>query len=240
VAESDGGKRWQTASVTHVTTPEPSEQDEVELEDDDVVVLPWWQHPVNIVTMLVAVALIAGMLGWLIGQSDDEAPPSNAADVGFLQDMRIHHDQAIEMANLYLDRPDIDGSLGTIARGIAYGQSIEIGIMVQLLNDLDAPAQSEDGTAMAWMGMAVPAEEMPGMATEDQVVALGDAEGGPADDLFVELMVAHHEGGIEMMDAALAGAENPTVLFWAQRWRDAQVTEISEMETQLARSTGAD
>ena len=36
----------------------------------------------------------------------------------------------------------------------------------------------------------------------------------------------------------LANAENPTVLFYAQRWRDAQVAEISEMETQLAASTG--
>lgn len=211
-------------------------------DEDDVLVLPWWQHPVNIVTMLVAIALIAGMVGWLIGQSDDEAPPSNAADVGFLQDMRVHHDQAVEMANLYLDRPNIDGSLGTIARGIAYGQSIEIGIMVQLLYDIGAPAQSDDGMAMAWMGMEVPAEEMPGMATEDQVVALGDSEGAEADDLFVGLMVAHHEGGIEMMDAALANAENPTVLFYTQRWREAQVTEISEMqavlEAGLERSAG--
>lgn len=208
-------------------------------EDDDVVVLPWWQHPVNIATMLAAVALIAGMLGWLIGQSDDSGPPSNSADVGFLQDMRVHHDQAIEMANLYLDRPNVDGGLGTIARGIAYGQSIEIGIMVQLLNDLGAPAQSDDGMAMAWMGMAVPAEEMPGMATEDEVVALGDAESAEANDLFVRLMVAHHEGGIDMMDAALANAENPTVLFYAQRWRDAQVAEISEMETQLDRANAS-
>ena len=206
--------------------------------DDDVVVLPWWQHPLNILTMVVAAALIAGMIGWLIGQSDD-APPANAADVGFLQDMRVHHDQAIEMANLYLDRPDIDGSLGTIARGIAYGQSIEIGIMVQLLSELDAPAQSADGLTMAWMGMAGPAEEMPGMATADQLVALGDADGGDADQLFVGLMIAHHEGGIEMMDAALADAENPSVRFYAQRWRDAQAAEIAEMTAQLARAGGA-
>jgi uncharacterized protein (DUF305 family) len=207
--------------------------------DDDVIVLPWWQHPLNILTMLVAIALIAGMIGWLIGQSDDDAPPSNDADVGFLQDMRVHHDQAIEMANLYLDRPRIDGILGTIARGIAYGQAIEIGIMVQLLGDLDAPSQNDDGTAMAWMGMEVPTAEMPGMATEDQMVALGDADGGDADELFVELMVAHHQGGIEMMDAALASAENPSVLFYAQRWRDAQVEEVAEMETQLARAADA-
>jgi uncharacterized protein (DUF305 family) len=220
--------------VTDTTEPVPSTE-----ADDDVLVLPWWQHPVNILTLVVATALIAGMIGWLIGQSDDDGPPSNDADVGFLQDMRVHHDQAVEMANLYLDRPDIDGSLGTIARGIAYGQSIEIGIMVQLLGDLDAPAQSDDGMAMAWMGMPVPAAEMPGMASEEEIVALGEADGADADELFVELMVAHHEGGIEMMDAALANAENPTVRSYAQRWRDAQEAEISEMNTQLARAGDA-
>lgn len=217
----------ETADLTPATEPAVG---------DDVLVLPWWQHPVNIVTMLLATALIGGMVGWLIGDAGDDAPPANDADVGFLQDMRVHHDQAIEIANLYLDRPGIDGSLGTIARGIAYGQSIEIGIMVQLLNDIGAPAQSDDGTAMAWMGMAMPAEEMPGMATEDELVALGDADGSDADELFVELIVTHHRGGIEMMDAALVAAENPSVRFYAERWRDTQATEIAEIDAQLTRS----
>lgn len=220
--------------MTDTRTPEDGSS-----TDDDVIVLPWWQHPVNILTMLVTAALLAGMVGWLVGRADDDAPPSNEADVGFLQDMRVHHDQAVEMANLYLDRPGIDGSLGTIARGIAYGQSIEIGIMVQLLADLDAPAQTDDGQAMGWMGMPMPPEEMPGMATEDDLIALGGAEGAAADELFVELMVAHHQGGIDMMEAALAAAENPTVRFYAERWRDAQAEEISELEAQLARATGS-
>jgi uncharacterized protein (DUF305 family) len=225
--------------VTDATEPESSTPSPSNAADDDVLddvlVLPWWQHPVNILTVVVATALIAGMIGWLIGRSDDDGPPSNDADVGFLQDMRVHHEQAVEMANLYLDRPEIDGSLGTIARGIAYGQSIEIGIMVQLLGDLDAPALSADGMAMAWMGMAVPVAEMTGMASEEEMAALGEADGADADELFVGLMVAHHEGGIEMMEAALADAENPTVRFYAQRWRDAQETEIAEMNTVLAR-----
>ena len=52
--------------------------------------LPWWQRPVNIVIVLVAAALIAGMIGWLIGDSDNDVASSDV-DVGFLQDMREHH-----------------------------------------------------------------------------------------------------------------------------------------------------
>ena len=54
----------------------------------------------------------------------------------------------------------------TVARSIIFDQSIEIGVMLQLLDEMDAPAVSDDGTAMAWMGHAVDPSEMPGMATE--------------------------------------------------------------------------
>lgn len=198
------------------------------------IVLPWWQNPINIVTMLVTVALLAGMVGWLIGQSDvDDGVASNAVDVGFLQDMRVHHEQAVDISNLYLDRPDIDGGLGSIARSIALGQSIESGLMIQLLRDMDAPTESEDGQAMAWMGMAGPYDAMPGMVSEDQVRAIGESEGAAADELFVEVMVAHHQGGIAMMDTALAGAENPDVLAYAAMWRQSETEEIAELQAQL-------
>ena len=73
-------------------------------DDDDVVVLSWWQHPANVIALIVATALIAGMIGWLIVDANDDEG-GNAVDVGFLQDMRIHHEQAVEMAFTYLVAP---------------------------------------------------------------------------------------------------------------------------------------
>ncbi len=112
--------------------------------------------------------------------------------------------------------------------------------MIQLLRDMDAPTESEEGQAMAWMGMPGPASAMPGMATDDQVGALGESEGAEADELFVELMVAHHQGGIEMMDAALDGADNPDVRRYAEAWRRGQADEIVELEAQLPGAATAD
>src|SRR5690606_30258415 len=95
---------------------EPDEQGPAE-HDDDVVVLSWWQHPVNVITLVVATALIAGMVGWLVGDATNEVATSDA-DVGFLQDMRVHHEQAVEMSLTFLGLPDIDPNLVAEARGI--------------------------------------------------------------------------------------------------------------------------
>ena len=130
--------------------------------------LPWWQRPANIVIVLVAAALIAGMIGWLIADSTNEVASSDV-DVGFLQDMSEHHRQAVDMSFSFLDRPDTDPRLQTVARSIIFEQSVEIGLMLQLLNEMDAPAVAEDGQAMAWMGHAIDSSEMPGMATDEEL-----------------------------------------------------------------------
>lgn len=53
--------------------------------------------------MLVTVGVLAGMLGWLIGDAREDGVVTSDADIGFLQDMRVHHEQAVEMSNLFLD-----------------------------------------------------------------------------------------------------------------------------------------
>ena len=198
-------------------------------EATDVVVLPWWQRPVNILIVLVAAALIAGMIGWLVADSGNDVA-SSEVDVGFLQDMRIHHEQAIETSFRYLDRPDTDPRLRTVAKSIIFDQGIEIGVMLQLLAGMGAPTVSADGTAMAWMGHAVEPSAMPGMATAEQLDELAAATGAEADELFVELMTAHHQGGIDMATDAAARAENDDVRRFASSWAQNQQSEIVELE----------
>ena len=214
--------RWQTAVVT------PDDTDAAP-DSGPSVVLPWWQNPVNILTMVLTVALLAGMLGWLVGQSGRGAE-SSAVDVGFLQDMRVHHEQAVDMSRIFLERPDIDGGLRPVANSIQFGQSIEIGLMIQLLRDMDAPTEREDDQATAWMGMPMPAVEMPGLASDDELQALAESSGADADRLFVELMIAHHEGGIEMSNEAAQRAENEDVRVYAAPWARSQADEIAELQ----------
>jgi uncharacterized protein (DUF305 family) len=203
-------------------------------EDDesDVVVLSWWQNPINIITMLVGTALIAGMIGWLIADTAAE-PDANDVDVGFLQDMRDHHDQAIQMSLIYLTRPDTAPGLRTVARNVLVGQAVDSGRMIQLLRDLDAPEAADSEEAMAWMGMPTPRDQMLGMATEEQLEELGAASDADADRLFVELMSAHHQGGIHMAEFAATEAANEEVREMAASMADSQAEEIIELQREL-------
>lgn len=194
----------------------------------DTIVLPWWQRPFNIGVLMVTAALLAGMVGWMVGDSGAR-PAHNEVDTGFLQDMRVHHEQAVLMSFIYRSRPDIDPGLNTIAREIVRGQSIEVGRMIQMLRTLGETEANETGTSMTWMDMVAEGQQMPGMASDAELDALGAAEGRAADELFVELMTAHHLGGIEMAEFAIERAEYDEVVKMAAGMAAGQRSEIAEM-----------
>lgn len=200
--------------------------------DDGVLVLPWWQHPLNIVTVLVSVALVAGMIGWLIADAAGDGR-GGEVDIGFLQDMREHHESAVGMSLLYLDLPDTRPGLRTVARTVVMGQSIEIGRMIQLLREFGADEANLGDTSMTWMGMSAAVGSMPGIPTQAQLEQLARLSGDEADRLFVELMIAHHLGGLDMARFAAANAEDAEVRRFATAIMDAQEGEIIEMSRLL-------
>ena len=198
-------------------------------ESGEVVVLPWWQNPINIIVLVVATALIAGMIGWLAGDTANEVS-GNDADVGFLQDMWWHHSQAIEMSQTFVTLEDVSPELIVEAKSITFGQAQETGLMIQLLRDMHADLSSDDGMAMAWMGMPTDPDQMPGMATAEQLHELANASGTDADNLFIDLMVAHHQGGIDMANEAATMVDNDWVRQYAEAWARNQTAEITELE----------
>ncbi|MFP5486750.1 MAG: DUF305 domain-containing protein [Acidimicrobiia bacterium] len=210
-------------------TADDDDPDHGDADDDGVIVLPWWQHPVNIVTLVVTAAILAAMVGWMIGDNASREP-HNDVDTGFLQDMRLHHEQAIFMGFVYRDLPDTSPEIGAVAASIVQGQSIEVGRMIQLLREFgEAEARDLDQTAMTWMGMAADATAMPGMASDAELDALIAASGEEADELFVELMIEHHQGGIEMAEYAVERAANDEVRRMAASMASSQRGEIAEL-----------
>ena len=199
---------------------------------DGPIVLPWWQNPMNIITMVVTAAILAGMIGWLAGNSSND-PDYNDVDRGFLQDMRVHHEQAVLMSFIYRTRPDTDPGLRTVARSIVVGQSLEVGRMIQLLREFGESEVNTDSASMLWMGMSAAPGQMPGIASEAELDELAAATGREADVLFVELMSAHHLGGVEMAEFAVDNAENDEVIAFAAGMVSGQLDEIIEMEGQL-------
>jgi len=216
------------AMLETVSTETDQTNGAVEPDSDEIETLPWWRNPLNLVAIVVAVAVLAAAGGYVIGHNR-ATPDPNAADTGFLKDMRYHHEQAVQMSFIYLDRPDTDVNLTTVARDIIVSQEQEIGIMIQLLRNFGQSAINESDVAMAWMGDPMPLDDMPGLATPEQITALTRATGTEADALFAELMTAHHRAGIDMADHAAGHASTDEVRTMAIKMAAGQRDEVAEM-----------
>ncbi|OWY62496.1 hypothetical protein B7486_58125 [cyanobacterium TDX16] len=81
---------------------------------------------------------------------------------------------------------------------------------------------------MGWMGTPVPHEDMPGMASPDELAELRDAAGQDTDELFLELMAEHHRGAIHMGTYAARHAEDGRVQELTTRIAQNQAVEINE------------
>lgn len=177
-------------------------------------------------------------------------------DIGFSQSMSRHHQQAITMAQLLLDGGPT--GLAPMARAIASTQLLELGQMrgwLLLWNQpLNPPlTRSPAGTpnnSMDWMLFSEkPLTEelaqylaacrrspdgMPGLASQQELDQLRSLEAAARDKLFLELMLAHHEGGIPMARLAASAASLPVVRKLAAHMVYEQSREIQQIQSILA------
>lgn len=184
----------------------------------------------RIATVVVVAALAFGS-GWLLRPSDPlpvKADPSRV-DVGFCQDMAVHHAQAVLMAQQALDRGSTQ-AIRVLSKQILVGQSQERGALTGWLTTWRQP-QLPPGLPMTWM----PGHHghMPGMATMRELDRLAAATGKAFDALFLRLMIQHHAGGVEMATAASERANLPEVRALAGVMAQAQIEESLVMRELL-------
>jgi uncharacterized protein (DUF305 family) len=132
------------------------------------------------------------------------------------------------MGMLIRDRSE-DPEIRQLAFDIVLTQQAQIGQMQGWFAIWDIPLTG-DQPPMAWMGMQ---GAMPGMATAGQMDALRQAQSLEADGLFLQLMIVHHRGGIDMAEAILAQSEQEVVRRFAQSIIDSQGGEIEYMQDLL-------
>jgi uncharacterized protein (DUF305 family) len=191
-----------------------------------------WSRIVPGVVVVVALCALAGIVGFVLGSG---APPDRGStDVGFLLDMSVHHEQGVAMANLELINGETEG-VQVFAREILRDQSWDLGLMQFQLGEWGYRREEAGPRAMQWMDMDVALEEMPGMATEDELALLRNARGRDADALFLTLMIDHHEGGVHMASYAAEHAGDEDVRRLAARIARNQEMEIEELEAAGAR-----
>jgi uncharacterized protein (DUF305 family) len=189
----------------------------------------------TLVALVVALCFLAGAVGWVLGQG--RPPSADSADVGFLHDMRTHHENAVNLAQVELANGR-DAGVKAFAEEILRFQSYEIGLMDRMLIEWGHRPEDRPDAAMQWMGAPVPAQEMPGIATPAEMARIRSA-GADTDAVFTALMIDHHAAGVAMAEAAVAEAGDADVVELARRIADTQRKEIAEM-TAAAQRGGLD
>lgn len=151
----------------------------------------------------------------------------NPADAMFVTMMIPHHLQAVEMADMVLSKSNIDPRVTGLAQQIKAAQTPEIETMKGWLSDWGMPWDDSMATGMAGMdGM----DHGDGMMSASDMDALKAAEGVDASRLFLEQMIRHHQGAIDMANSVISSGSNPDAIALAKRIVEAQTAEIASMQ----------
>ncbi|PVG84590.1 DUF305 domain-containing protein [Nocardioides gansuensis] len=171
-----------------------------------------------------------------------ESEPFNDADVAFATDMVPHHAQALSMVDLTVGR-DLSPDVAAVAEQVRAAQAPEIEQLVDLLEAWEQPipetsrdhvnAGHGDHGKHADAGPLPEHEEMRGMASADELAALESARGKDFEQMWLELMAAHHDGAVEMAQEELDSGEDPAALALAESIIEAQEAELEQIEAML-------
>lgn len=195
--------------------------------------------------VLVAPLLALGLLTGCSGSEDAtsaDAPSVaaseefNAADVTFATEMIPHHAQALEMVDLTVGRSLSPGTT-ELAEQIRAAQAPEIEQLSDWLVDWDQPVpETSRDHINAGHGDGHDSDsgsldhDMPGMMSEDEMTALEQASDADFEQRWLEMMVEHHEGAIEMARVEVSDGEFPDATALAQSIIDSQQAEIEQMQ----------
>lgn len=161
----------------------------------------------------------------------------NDADREFMTMMIMHHAQALEMTDLVPARSDSE-QLETFSNRMHLAQKGEIGYMADWLEEreLSVPEEAsvvEEGDIPSARPHDHGDAPMPGMLTDQEISAMAEAEGDEFDRLFLEGMIKHHEGALEMTDGVQLHGVDLTTQELAGHIASDQRAEISRLQDLL-------
>ena len=161
----------------------------------------------------------------------------NDADVAFASEMLQHHAQALSMVDLTMERP-LDPEVTDLAERIRAAQAPEIETFTDWLTEWDeeipetmrdhSNAGHDDGDMGDSMeGMDA---DMPGMMSAEDMNALQDAPDDEFQTMWLEMMVEHHKGAVEMAQAQVDDGQYQPAIDLAEDIVASQTAEIETME----------
>ncbi|GGF03668.1 DUF305 domain-containing protein [Mycetocola zhadangensis] len=208
------------------------------------------RSPLALLLLALVAVVVVGIVAFSVGRLStlgDPTPTTDSAEAGFARDMQTHHNQGVELSMIIRDLTD-DDAVRLLAYDIATTQGAQSGMMQGWLAVWGLPAHGTD-PEMTWMMQPTlegdghnhgsgesahePGEPMPGLATSEQITELKSLRGVAAERMFLELMIAHHQGAIDMAEAVLDRSTNSTVRTFANGVVKSQDSEIDLMESML-------
>jgi len=162
--------------------------------------------------------------------------PYSQADIDFMTGMIPHHAQAVIMAG-WAPTHGVRSDVGILCERIVVGQADEIKSMQLWLQDRGQPVPDAKSTRMKHKMNGVEHEMlMPGMLTDEEMVALDKARGPEFDRLFLIGMIKHHQGAIDMVNVlfkAYGAAQDDSIYKFASDVFSDQTIEIEVMNRML-------
>lgn len=153
----------------------------------------------------------------------------NSADVTFATTMVPHHQQAIEMSTLAVQR-STDSELIALANQIVAIQQPEVNILnVFLVQWNENP---ENRTNSGDVGEDTLEPSIPGMIDDATITELGSLRGPEFDKLWLQSMIGHHQGAVAMAKSEVADGKNVDAIAVAQTivaGQDAQIGQMTRM-----------
>lgn len=156
--------------------------------------------------------------------SMSQSVSANDADMAFVSGTKMHHEQAIEMSDILLEKESIPEDIAALATRIKVAQSPEIERMDRWLADWGM-SDLMDHPSM---------EHGDGMVPKDEIKALKEASGKEAAKLFLEQMITHHEGAVDMAETEINEGSYPAAIDLSKDIVKSQNEEIQEMKQLLA------
>ena len=166
---------------------------------------------------LVLIAAVLPVAAAGCGDEDDSGSSGRPTDRAFAAEMIPHHEGAIEMAQLARQRAE-HPEIRRLARNVITAQREEIAVLSSIQSDL-----RKDGGVVGDLGLSE--EHMAQKGDVDQL-----REASDFDREFIQMMITHHRGAIDMAAVELRNGQDPRLKRIARGIIDAQQREIQQME----------
>jgi uncharacterized protein (DUF305 family) len=156
-----------------------------------------------------------------------EPAAHNADDVAFASNMIPHHEQALELSALVPDR-STNPELRELAETISHAQQPEITTMKAFLVQWSGGEDNPNAP-----GEHAGHGDMAGMVDAATMAKLKTLQGAEFDKLWLQSMIDHHRGAVEMAKAELNNGTNADAKTLARQIIDSQEAEIAQMQKML-------